>query len=103
MAEKLVKSDGTLSLRRTYSYTGPRAHEDSIDRTRDYLGEERFNLFVDEMQCREPKFRELRFYFMMVGVEGYPVRAMLKEYHPRYVRRFGAPSQRPKLRLVGGE
>jgi hypothetical protein len=91
---------GSLSLRQTFRYSGIRAHEDSIARTKSYLGDKLFNLFVAEMGAFS--FRQLRFHFMMAGVEGYPVNAMIREYHPRYVRRFGAPSKRPKLRLVQG-
>jgi len=32
----------------------------------------------------------IRFLFGLVGVSGYPVEAMLRLYHPRYLSRFGS-------------
>jgi hypothetical protein len=100
MAEEyLPRDDGSLSTRQTYRYTGTRAHEDAIERCRSYLSDAQWAAFMEAFDG-EAKFKAFRFYFMMVGIEGYPVKAMLREFHPRYVRRFGAPSARQKLALV---
>ena len=89
----LPRDGGSLSLRRSFRYTGGDAHKLAISRTREYLTDEQWQTFVSALRAGGP-FRKFRFYFMIVGVEGYPVSAMLREFHPRYVRRFGAPSQR---------
>lgn len=102
MTEEYLPNPGSLSTRQTCRYTGVGAHEQAIARCRKYLGDAQWDAFMGGF-AEELTFKQLRFYFMLVGVEGYPVNAMLREYHPRYVRRFGAPSKRPKLRLVGDE
>lgn len=101
MAEEyLPREHGSLSMRQTFRYTGDDAHRLAVRRTREYLDDERWGIFMHALRTGAP-FRKIRFMFMIVGVEGYPVNAMIREYHLRYVRRFGAPSERrPKLRIV---
>lgn len=88
--EILPGKPGSLSTRYTARFTGDDAHASAIAETRRYLDDKQWAAFMEAFAADPPlPFKAFRFYFMMVGVEGYPVRAMLREYHPRYVRRFG--------------
>ena len=95
MPETYLPRPGTLSTRQTYRYDGDDAHSLAIARTRDYLTPKQCDAISEGMAC-SPPFRAVRLWLCMTGVEGYPVKAMLREYHPRYVRRFGAASTHAK-------
>jgi hypothetical protein len=61
----------------------------AINDVKSYLGIRRFNLIVDAIK-QGPRFRDVRMpLYLMAGVEGYPVDALLRKYHPRYLRMFG--------------
>lgn len=92
MPTQVVKMSAS-GRRQTIRFTGDDAHELALARTRDYCGERLWGEVLRFIASSPPP-RSLHFQLMFAGVEGYPVRALLKEYHPRYVRRFGPYSAR---------
>jgi hypothetical protein len=73
----------------TAKFTGDNAHRDALKATRQYLNRTQWNTLVDQIKAGGD-LRRIRFLACIAGVQGYPISAMIREFHPRYAAMFGA-------------
>lgn len=77
----------------TQHFIGDNAHIEALAACWGYFSPKQ-RMIVMQYLATAPTFTGFRLTCAIAGIRGYPVRALLKEFHPRYVRRFGPASLR---------
>lgn len=72
-------------------FIGENAHEEALQSVVDWCSPKQL-MILRQALAGGMNFRRFRITCSFVGFRGYPVSAMLREFHPRYVRRFGPKS-----------
>lgn len=72
-------------------FIGENAHQEALDAVTEWCNTDQMRA-LRRLLAMNLRFRDIRISCAFAGFEGYPVKALLREYHPRYVRRFGPKS-----------
>lgn len=72
-------------------FIGDNAHQEALDSVAEWASPQQMMIMRQALAAGMPR-DSFRVLCSFIGFSGYPVRAMMMEYHARYVRRFGPKS-----------